>query len=81
MRPDLAGADGFIRNCWYVAGRSEDFGRSLSAVRMLDEEIVIYRDTSGKAIALEDACPHRKLPLSRGTIEGDHVVRISWSDL
>ncbi|WP_171170098.1 aromatic ring-hydroxylating dioxygenase subunit alpha [Ruegeria sp. HKCCA0370] len=74
MRPDLAGAEGFIRNSWYVAGRSEDFGCSLSAVRMLDEEIVIYRDTAGKAIALEDACPHRKLPLSRGTIEGDHVV-------
>ena len=74
MRPDLAGAEGFIRNCWYVAGRSEDFGRQLSAVRMLDEEIVVYRDTKGTAIALEDACPHRKLPLSRGTIEGDHVV-------
>ncbi|WP_424831461.1 Rieske 2Fe-2S domain-containing protein [Ruegeria sp.] len=74
MRPDLAGAEGFIRNCWYVAGRSEDFGRDLSAVRMLNEEIVIYRDTKGTAIALEDACPHRKLPLSRGTVEGDHVV-------
>ncbi|WP_171118218.1 aromatic ring-hydroxylating dioxygenase subunit alpha [Ruegeria sp. HKCCA5463] len=74
MRPDLAGAEGFIRNSWYVAGRSEDFGRSLSAVRMLGDDIVIYRDTAGKAIALEDACPHRKLPLSRGTIEGDHVV-------
>ncbi len=74
MRPDLIGADGYIRDCWYVAGRSEDFGRELSAVRMLDEEIVIFRDTKGKAIALEDACPHRKLPLSRGTIEGDNVV-------
>ncbi len=74
MRPDLVGASGFLRNCWYVAGRSEDIGRSLSAVRMLDEEIVLFRDTAGRAIALEDACPHRKLPLSRGTIEGDTVV-------
>lgn len=74
MRPDLIGAKGFVRECWYVAGRSEDFGRSLSAVRMLGEDIAIYRDTSGMAIALEDACPHRKLPLSRGTIEGDNVV-------
>jgi vanillate O-demethylase monooxygenase subunit len=74
MRPDLIGARGYIRDCWYVAGRSEDFGRELSAVRMLDEEIVIYRDTKGQAVALEDACPHRKLPLSRGTIEGDNVV-------
>lgn len=74
MRPDLAGSDGFMRECWYVAGRSEDFDRDLKAVRMLDEEIVIYRDTKGMAIALEDACPHRKLPLSRGTVEGDNVV-------
>jgi len=74
MRANLAGSDGYIQNCWYVAGRSEDFGRSLAAVTMLEEEIVIYRDTNGVAVALEDACPHRKLPLSRGTIEGDNVV-------
>lgn len=74
MRADLVATQGYIRNCWYVAGRSEDFGRSLSAVMMLGDEIVIYRDTVGAPIALEDACPHRKLPLSRGTIEGDNVV-------
>ncbi|WP_311200064.1 Rieske 2Fe-2S domain-containing protein [Leisingera sp. M527] len=74
MRPDLIGGEGYLRNCWYVAGRSEDFGRELTALTMLEEQIVIYRDTKGAAIALEDACPHRKLPLSRGTIEGDHVV-------
>ena len=74
MRPDLAGSKGYIRNSWYVAGLSEDFDRTLSAVTMLEDEIVIFRDTRGKAIALEDACPHRKLPLSRGTIEGDNVV-------
>lgn len=74
MRPDLTGAAGFVRECWYVAGRSEDFGRELTALRMLGEDIVVYRDTKGMAIALEDACPHRKLPLSRGTIEGDNVV-------
>ena len=74
MRPDLAGSSGYIRNCWYVAGRSEDFGRDLTAVTLLEDEIAVFRDTGGRAIALEDACPHRKLPLSRGTVEGDHVV-------
>ncbi|AXI46270.1 (2Fe-2S)-binding protein [Sulfitobacter sp. SK012] len=74
MRPDLAGSEGYIRNTWYVAGLSEDFGRDLTPVIMLEDEIVIYRDTQGKPAALEDACPHRKLPLSRGTIEGDYVV-------
>lgn len=74
MRPDLAGSDGFMRNCWYVAGISTDFARALSPVTMLEDHIVIFRDTAGNPIALEDACPHRKLPLSRGTIEGDNVV-------
>lgn len=74
MRPDLAGSQGYIHDCWYVAGRSEDFGRDLSPSTVLGEEIVIFRDTKGMAIALEDACPHRKLPLSRGTVEGDTVV-------
>lgn len=74
MRPDLAGSTGYIRECWYVAGRSEDFDRSLTPLKMLDEDIVIFRDTKGRAIALEDACPHRKLPLSRGAVEGDTVV-------
>ena len=74
MRPDLAGAKGFLRDCWYVAGRSEDFGRTPEAVRMLGEDIVIFRAEDGAPIALEDACPHRKLPLSRGTVQGDAIV-------
>lgn len=74
MRPDLAGSEGYIRDSWYVAGRSEDFDHSLTPLRMLGEDIVIFRKPDGQPAALEDACPHRKLPLSRGTLEGDHVV-------
>ncbi|MDQ7069840.1 MAG: Rieske 2Fe-2S domain-containing protein, partial [Rhodobacterales bacterium] len=64
----------FLRNCWYVAGRSADFDRSLKAVKLLGENVVIYRRIDGIAVALEDACPHRKLPLSSGSIVGDTVV-------
>ena len=64
----------FIRNAWYVAGLSEEFGQTLRAIKILNEEIVIYRITNGNPVALEDACPHRKLPLSMGVLEGDHVV-------
>ncbi len=74
MRPDLIGSEGFLRECWYVAGRSEDFGRELSARVILGDEIVFFRSETGEPIALEDACPHRKLPLSRGKIEGNTVV-------
>jgi len=74
MRPDLAGSDGYLRDCWYVAARSEDIERKLSPVRIMGERIVLFRGERGEPIALEDACPHRKLPLSRGTIEGSTVV-------
>lgn len=63
----------FLRNCWYVAGWSRDFDRSLRAETLLGEEIVFYRREDGKPVALENACPHRKLPLSDGNLKGDTV--------
>lgn len=63
----------FLRNCWYVAGWSAEFGRSLSPRTILGDKIVVYRKTDGQAVALEDACPHRKLPLSDGALRGDTV--------
>lgn len=63
-----------LRECWYVAGWSRDVGSALTPVRMLGDDIVIYRTPAGEVVALEDACPHRKLPLSKGRLEGDRVV-------
>ena len=64
----------YLKNCWYVAGWSKDYGRTLIAERFLEEEIVIYRRNDGVPVALENACPHRKLPLSEGKLEGDQVI-------
>lgn len=63
----------FLRNCWYVAGWSRDFGRSLRRETYLGEDIVFYRRENGDPVALENACPHRKLPLSEGRLIGDTV--------
>jgi len=64
----------YLRNCWYVAGWSRDYGRSLKAQKLLGENVMFYRQQDGTPVALEDACPHRKLPLSMGQLEGDTVV-------
>lgn len=64
----------FPRNAWYVAGRSEDFGRELRPLRLFGAEILFFRRQDGSPAAIEDACPHRKLPLSKGKLEGDTVV-------
>src|SRR4051795_3271239 len=64
----------FLRNTWYVAARSDEIGAALTPMTILGEKIVLYRRGDGAAVALEDACPHRKLPLSMGRREGDLVV-------
>ncbi len=64
----------FLKNTWYVAARSDEIGASLKPMTILGEKIVFYRQENGDPVALEDACPHRKLPLSMGRLEGDLVV-------
>jgi vanillate O-demethylase monooxygenase subunit len=63
----------FLRNAWYVAALDAELEDRLLAVKILEERLVLYRRTNGEPAALEDACVHRKLPLSMGRIRGDHV--------
>jgi len=63
----------YLKNCWYVAAWSKDIGRELRAETFLGENIVLYRRQDGAPVALEDACPHRKLPLSKGKLKDDTV--------
>ncbi|GAB4360946.1 MAG: aromatic ring-hydroxylating dioxygenase subunit alpha [Kiloniellaceae bacterium] len=63
----------FIRNAWYVAGWSKNFGRNLTPLTILGEDIVVYRTEAGRAVALTDECPHKRLPLSLGKLKGDAV--------
>ena len=64
----------FLRNAWYVATRSEEVGQGLVPFTVLGERIVAYRKRNGEPAALEDACPHRKLPLSKGARADDNIV-------
>ena len=41
---------------------------------MCDRDVVLFRQQDGSVAALEDACWHRLMPLSLGTLEGDTVV-------
>ncbi|MDB5579701.1 MAG: aromatic ring-hydroxylating dioxygenase subunit alpha [Bradyrhizobium sp.] len=63
----------FIRDAWYVAARSDEIGRNLKGKVILGEPIVLYRTIAGRPIALIDACPHRKFPLSKSHLIGDGI--------
>ena len=63
----------YVRNAWYVVTWSRNVGRSLMPVTLLGEPVVLYRTEDGRVVALEDECPHRRLPLSKGRLKGDDV--------
>jgi phenylpropionate dioxygenase-like ring-hydroxylating dioxygenase large terminal subunit len=63
----------FLKDCWYVAAFAHEVTRTLRPFRLLGEGVVLYRREDGTPVALEDACPHRKLPLSMGRLKGDQV--------
>ena len=63
----------FLKNAWYVAALNHEVGTGLTPVKVLGEAIVLYRQQNSGLTALEDACPHRKLPLSMGRLKGDQI--------
>jgi vanillate O-demethylase monooxygenase subunit len=63
----------FLRKAWYVAAWDRELGAQPLALRILDENVVLFRQSDGTAAALEDACVHRKLPLSMGRVCGDTI--------
>lgn len=48
------------------AGFSHEIGKEPVGVQMLSDRIVMFRDDSGKIVAINDVCPHRGAPLHEG---------------
>ena len=64
----------YIKNAWYVACWTGDVNiGSMFHRKLLDEPIVFFRKENGEAVALQDRCPHRFIPLHLGTIRGDTI--------
>jgi phenylpropionate dioxygenase-like ring-hydroxylating dioxygenase large terminal subunit len=63
----------FLRNYWYVGAYAAEIGEKPLARTILGEPVLLYRTTDGRAIAMEDRCCHRNLPLSMGIREGDAI--------
>jgi phenylpropionate dioxygenase-like ring-hydroxylating dioxygenase large terminal subunit len=63
----------FLKNFWYVAAWSDELGKSPLGVVMLKQPVVLFRQTDGTPVALEDRCIHRRAPLSIGSVVGDNI--------
>src|SRR5262245_29797439 len=64
----------FVRNEWYVVALRRELSEGLLARTVLGESVVLYRRSSGEAVALRNRCSHRGFPLSEGTLKDDVIT-------
>ncbi|WP_244977495.1 aromatic ring-hydroxylating dioxygenase subunit alpha [Burkholderia puraquae] len=65
----------YLLNTWYMAGwGSELVQGELLTRKLLDQQIVMFRDSDNLAHALQDRCPHRFAPLSCGRLLAEKGV-------
>lgn len=63
-----------LKNFWYALEDSTAVADKPKRVRILGQDLVLFRDAKGKVNALSDLCVHRGAALSDGWVEGDNVV-------
>lgn len=65
----------FLKTCWYAAIWQSDMPEGEPVGRIIaGERIVFWRNGEDKVVALTDACPHRKAPLSFGAVKDEQLV-------
>lgn len=64
---------------WWKVARSEEVTSTKPlAVDVGDQPVVLWRDANGVARALEDRCPHRRAPLSRGCVRDNGQIQCGY---
>lgn len=61
-------------NFWYAAALSQELGPTPRQVRILGQNLVLYRDSAGRAHCLSNVCVHRCGSLSQGWVRGDRIA-------
>ena len=66
--PGTSGGEWF-RRYWVVVGTAQELYDIPQAVKILGEDLVLFRDQLGKVGLLGEHCPHRGASLEYGDIE------------
>jgi phenylpropionate dioxygenase-like ring-hydroxylating dioxygenase large terminal subunit len=72
--PSAAGIPESLRACWHPVAFAAELSDGPASVDLLEEPLVLWRDSQGAAHAFSDLCIHRGTALSLGTVEGDEIV-------
>jgi phenylpropionate dioxygenase-like ring-hydroxylating dioxygenase large terminal subunit len=71
----------FLENFWYIAAFRHELDAKPVRRVMLGQPVVLYRAPDGAAVALEDRCVHRHMPLSRGTVRPEGTLQCAYHGL
>ena len=70
---------GLMRRYWHpVAATAELDENPVKPIRLMGEDLVLFKDRSGEYGLLERHCPHRRADLSYGWVEEDGGLRCSY---
>ena len=64
----------FPLNAWYAAAYDIEVKAALLSRTICGQKIVMFRRADASVAALEDACWHRLLPLSKGRLQDDQIT-------
>lgn len=62
-----------LRRYWFPIACSALVTSKPQRVKLLGEELVLYRAESGKAVLMQLRCAHRRVALDHGRVEGDSI--------
>ena len=62
-----------LRRYWNPVGCSELVTSKPQRMKILGEELLLYRGASGKPVVMQLRCAHRSLALDHGRVEGDNI--------
>ena len=60
-----------LRRYWHPVGVSQEVASKPQRLKILGEELVLYRGASGAPVLMQLRCAHRSLALDYGRVEGD----------
>ena len=63
-----------LRSFWHPVARSDAVGPQPCGTRLLEEDVVVFRDPAGQVRAWRDICVHRGTKLSLGRVENGRLV-------
>src|SRR5262249_57382547 len=63
-----------LRRYWMpIGGASELDKNPIKPIRLMGEDLVLYKDLGGRYGLLDRHCPHRRAGLSYGVVEGNRI--------